>query len=210
MPPSASRRISAAHVAHARRVEAGRRLVEHEQARRAQQRRGDPEPLAHAVRVAARLVARAAGEVDRVERGVDPAARVAAVERGHHLEVLAAAQVRVEARRLDEAGDAVERARALGLRVAPEQPHAAGVGADEPEQHPQRRRLAGAVGAEVAVDVAGPDRQVDAVDRDDVAVALDEARAPRSGGASPSIRSALIARAPPPRPRPAGPSRSTV
>ena len=42
-----------AHVAHAGRVEAGRRLVEQQQLRLAQQRRGDAEPLAHAVRVAA-------------------------------------------------------------------------------------------------------------------------------------------------------------
>ena len=93
---------------------------------------------------------------------------VAAVERGHQLEVLAAAQVRVEARRLDEAGDAVERARALDAagrgRTAS---RAALVGPDQPEQHPQRRRLAGAVGPEVAVDVAGADRQVDVVDRGD-------------------------------------------
>jgi hypothetical protein len=125
-------------------------------------------------------VARAVGEVDRVQRRVDPAARVAAVQRGHHLEVLAAAQVRVEARRLDEARDAVEGAGTLDVRVAPEQAHAAGVGADEAEQHAHRRRLPGAVRAEVAVDVAGPDGQVDAVDREHVAIALDEA--PRRDG----------------------------
>ena len=85
-------------------------------------------------------------------------ARVAAVERGDQLEVAAARQVRVEARRLDEAGDAVEGARALEQRVAAEQLRRALVGPDQPEQHPQRRRLAGAVGAEVAVDVAGARR----------------------------------------------------
>src|SRR5256885_3568079 len=41
-----------AHVAHACRIETGRRLVEEKQARRAQERRRDPEPLAHPVRVA--------------------------------------------------------------------------------------------------------------------------------------------------------------
>ena len=45
-----------AHVAHPARVEAGRGLVEDQQARAAQQRRGDAEALAHAVRVAADAV----------------------------------------------------------------------------------------------------------------------------------------------------------
>jgi hypothetical protein len=48
------------------------------------------------------------------------------------------------------------------------------VGPDQAEQHPQRRRLAGAVGPEVAVDVARADREVDVVDGRDLAVALDQ------------------------------------
>ena len=58
-----------------RRVEAGRRLVEQQQARLAQQRRGDPEPLAHPVRVAADPVLGAVGELDDLERLVDPRRR---------------------------------------------------------------------------------------------------------------------------------------
>ena len=108
--------------------------------------------------------------------------RAVAVERRAQLEVAPAGQVRVEARRLDEARDAVER-RHAGLRVAAEQPHAARGRADEAEHHPQRRRLAGAVGPEVAEDVAGQHGEVDAVDRDELAVALDEA-ADLDGGAS--------------------------
>src|SRR5207302_2887544 len=45
-----------AHVAHAGRVEAGSGLVQEEQLRLPQKRRGDAEPLAHPVRVAADLV----------------------------------------------------------------------------------------------------------------------------------------------------------
>ena len=61
------------------------------------------------------------------------------------------------------------------MRVAPEQPHRCPrVGRIRPEHHPQRRGLAGAVGTEVAVDVAGLDGEVDAVDGHDLAVALDE------------------------------------
>ena len=163
-----------AHVPHAGRIEAGRRLVEQQQARRAQQRPGDAEALAHAVRVAADLVLRAVGEVDGVEHLADAAFGAFAVERRHELEVAAPAEVRVEARRLDEARDAVEGAGALEQRIAAEQPRRALVGPDKPEQHPQRRGLSGPVGAEVAVDVAGPDGEVDMVDGRDLAVALDE------------------------------------
>ncbi len=102
-----------AHVAHARGVEPGRRLVEQQQPRIAQQRPGDAEALLHAVRVAADLVVTSRVQVDGVQRVVDPLGRVAAVQRRHQFEVLAAGQVRIEARRLDEAGDAVQGARPL-------------------------------------------------------------------------------------------------
>jgi hypothetical protein len=108
------------------------------------------------------------------ERLVDPARRSAAVQRGAQLEVAAAGQIWVEARRLHEAGDAVERTRALDQRVAPEQSSGARGWPDQPEQHAQRRGLAGAVRPEVAVDVARADGEVDAVDREHVAVGLDE------------------------------------
>ena len=98
-----------AHVAHAGRIQAGRGLVEQQQPRIAQQRRGDAETLAHAVRVAADAVALAVGQLDDVQRLVDPRRGVAAVERREQLEVLAAREVRIEARRLDEARDAVQR-----------------------------------------------------------------------------------------------------
>ena len=77
----------AAHVAHPARVEAGGGLVEQQQPRLAQQRRGDPEPLAHPVRVAADPVLGAVGQLDGLERLVDPRRRAAAVERGQQLEV---------------------------------------------------------------------------------------------------------------------------
>ena len=121
-----------AHVAHARRVEAGRRLVQQQQARAADQRAGDAEALAHAVGVAADAILRPAGEVDGVERRVDLRARVAAVERRHQLEVLAAREVRVEARRLDEPRDALEGAHAVDHRIPAEQPGAPPLGRISP------------------------------------------------------------------------------
>ena len=74
-PPDAASRMS--------RIPAGSRpvcrLVEDQQARVAEQRRRDPEPLAHAVGVAADPVAGTVGQVDVVEHLVDPRRRVAAV-----------------------------------------------------------------------------------------------------------------------------------
>ncbi len=75
----------------------------------ADQRGGDPEPLAHPEGVAADAIARAIEQADLVERLVHAAPRRAAIERGEHAQVLAAGEVRVEGRRLDEAGDAAER-----------------------------------------------------------------------------------------------------
>jgi hypothetical protein len=66
------------------------------------------------------------------------------------------------------------RPRALRERVAAEQPHRARVRADEPEQDPHRRGLAGAVRAEEPVHVAGADGEVDAIYRQHIAVALHE------------------------------------
>ena len=60
-----------AHVAHPGRVEARGGLVEDQQARPAQQRGGDPQALAHAVRVAARPGARRAGSARRRQHLVD-------------------------------------------------------------------------------------------------------------------------------------------
>src|SRR5205085_10772159 len=106
---------------------------------------------------------------------LDARARVAVVVVGEQAEVPPAREVGIEARALDEAGDAVERRRAVGERVAPEELHRALRRPDQAEHHPQRRRLARAVRAEVAEDVAPLDGQVDVVDGDDLAVALDEA-----------------------------------
>src|SRR4029077_6053171 len=71
-----------AHVAHSRRIEPGGRLVEQQQLRGAQQRRGDAEPLSHTVRVTTDTILRAVAQVDDVEHLVDPRGSAAAVEVG--------------------------------------------------------------------------------------------------------------------------------
>src|SRR6059058_2169935 len=163
-----------AHVAHARRVETGRRLIEQEETRLPEERRGDPETLTHAMRVAADLVLRAVSQLHRLEHRLDPGAGARLVVIGEQPKVAAAGEVRIEPRPLDEPGHALERPRTFNHRVAAEQPDAAVRRTDQPEHHPQRRRLSGAVRAEVAEDVAGSDCEVDPGDGDDVSVALDE------------------------------------
>ena len=150
-------------------IEAGGGLVEDQQPRTAQQRRRDPQALAHAVRVAADPVLGARAQLDDLEHLLDPARRAVAVERGQQLEVLARAQVGVEAGRLDESGDTLQRPCALAHRVATEQLDGALGGRDQAERHAQRGRLAGAVGPEEPVHVAGADVQVDVVDREHLA-----------------------------------------
>ena len=100
--------------------------------------------------------------------------RRAAVKGSEQLEVLPAREVTVEVRGLDEAGDAVESLRRLSLRVTAEQADLAAVGRDQAEEDAHRRRLAGAVRAEEAVDVADTDGEIDIAHRDDSAIALDE------------------------------------
>ena len=79
------------------------------------QRRGDPEPLPHPVRVPADLVLRAVRELDEVEHLVDARRRSSAVEVGEQAKVAAPGEVRVEARAFDEAGDTVERTGSVGV-----------------------------------------------------------------------------------------------
>ena len=146
-----------AHVTDPAGVEPVGRLVQDQQPGLAQERDGEPEPLAHPLRVAADPVTGPLAQLDELEQLLDPAATVAAVEGREQLEILAPAQIGIEVRRLDEPGHAVERFGQLVLRVAPEQTGRPGVRAHEPEQDAHRRRLSGAVGAEKAVDVPVPD-----------------------------------------------------
>ncbi len=191
MPSDSKPLHELAHVAHACRVEAGRGLVEQQQLRVAQKRSGDAEPLPHPVRVAADAVLAAIAQLDDVEHLLDARARDATVEIAEQVQVAAAGQIRVEARALDETGHAVQSTRSVDQRVAAEETRLALGRPDQPEQHPQRGRLAGAVRAEVAEDVASIDRQVDVVDGDDVAVALDQSsRFERRRVAHPSDRAA--------------------
>ena len=107
IPRAARSRNKLAHVAHPGGVEARRRLIQQQQARLAEQRRGDAQALAHPVGVAADLVLGAIAKLDDLERLVDPRPRRRRRRARRKLEVGAAAQVGIEARRLDEARHAL-------------------------------------------------------------------------------------------------------
>src|SRR5581483_9394806 len=57
----------------------------------------------------------------------------------------------------------------------PEQPNRPLSGTDQPEHHAQARGLAGAVGPQVPVYVAGVDREINACDSFQLSVTLDQA-----------------------------------
>ena len=125
----------------------------------AQQRGGDPEPLAHPGRVAAHAIIGPLGETDALERASRSGPRPDACRRRAApaaCRFARAAQVRVEARVLDEAADAVQGGRSrVGRARRPSSSIRPGIGSDQPEQHPQQRRLAGAVGPEQPAHLAG-------------------------------------------------------
>ncbi len=132
----------------------------------AQQGGGQAEPLAHAERVALHPAVPGHPEPDLVEHRGDPVP-AAAARRPHgveQLEVRPPAQVRVRRGALDQRADLREHRRGRARHRLAEHLGLAGGGEHQAEQHPDRRRLARAVGAEEAVDVAGAHVEVDAVD----------------------------------------------
>jgi hypothetical protein len=90
-------------------------------------------------------------------------------------QVLAAAQVGMEARLLDDRADARQRRLALGWKRPSQEAHLPRRRPRQPEQKADQRRLAGAVGPEEAEGAAGRHVQVDAVDGAALAEALAEA-----------------------------------
>ena len=167
-----------ADLGDALRVEPVGRLVEDQQFRTTQQRTGQPQPLPHAQRVRPDRPAADAGQPDLLEHlhhpglpGPPSAARAGSVQ---DRQILPAGQVAVGGRTLDQRTHPRQHAPALARHPRPEHLDLAGGRQDEAEQHPDGRRLARAVGAQEAVDVARPDVEVDAVDGPDPPVALDQ------------------------------------
>ena len=179
-----------ADVDDAVRVEAVRGLVEDHQLRPPEERRGDPEPLAHAGREPSRLplgcVRR--GRPDRAPREPRPSRREFgdSPREPEETQVVDRGEVRVERGSLHEGADAIEDGPPGRYRLAEERRDTARR-PDQPEEHPDRGRLAGPVRPEEAVHAARRHAQIDAGHRLDVAEALDQARR-RDDGTGPRCR----------------------
>ena len=136
------------------------RLVQNEQPGAPQHGRGQAEPLAHPEGVAADLLARRSGQAHRLDRLVNEAVRVTAVESGQDGQVLPPGQVGIEPRGLDEPAHPVQPA-GPGLGPgAPEKPQGSLVRQDQAEESGEQRGLASAVGTEQPVHDARTDEQV--------------------------------------------------
>ena len=101
-PLGGQRAQEVAQPADALRVQAVGRLVEHEHRRVAEQRGGEPEPLAHAEGELADLPARAAAARSTVREHLVGAALREAGRRGEHPQVVAGGAARVEAGGLEQ------------------------------------------------------------------------------------------------------------
>ena len=163
--PGGERAQEVAQPAHAFRVEPVCRLVEDQQLGVAEQRGGEPEPLAHAERVPLDAAASRRVELDQPQHLLDPRVAADPTARAERAQVVAARAARVEVGRLEHRADPQRGPleRRVGLA---EDERAAARRRREPEQHPQRRRLAGAVRAEEAGDRARLEREREIVDRD--------------------------------------------
>jgi hypothetical protein len=150
------------------RVEAGRRLVEEEDAGLVHQRRGEVEAPLHAARIGADAAIGGGDEVDPLQQvvGAAPALRRRdTLQRRLQADQLAAGHQRVERRFLQgDADRGAHRPRLLDDVVAGDGGAAAG-GQQQRRQHPHGRRLAGAVGPEETVDLALLDRDLDPLHR---------------------------------------------
>ena len=151
-----------AHPEHALGVEAVDGLVEEQRRRVAEHRRGDAEPLAHAEREAADPLAR-----DRLEAGeLDDLAHALlaeAVRGGHREEVVLGGAAGVHGLRVEQRADLAERGTVLRVRLAVDRDTAL-ARAVEADDHAHGGRLAGAVRAEEAGDLAGAHGERDVVD----------------------------------------------
>ena len=178
MPSPIERADDLPHLVARARVEAGGRLVEEHQPRGDDDARGDVEPAPHAAGVVLDLAAGGVGDAERVEQLVGAVlrrpARVAEQPR-HQDQVLAAGEVLVDGGELPGEADEAAHRVGLGDDVVPEHARAAAVGDQQRGEHLDRGGLAGAVGAEHAVDGAAGHGEVDAVDGAGRSEGLDEA-----------------------------------
>ena len=145
------------------RVEAGGRLVEDQQLGRRRQARDQRHLLPVALRVGAGPLRGV--ELEAPDELVPSTLVDVAAEAGEQVDHLAAGELGPQAHVAGHVGEAAVQLDGVPPRVAPEQLHVTGVGAQEAEQHADGRRLARAVGTEEAVHLARLHHEVEAVER---------------------------------------------
>jgi hypothetical protein len=132
------------------------------------EREREVESALHAAGVAADAPVGRAGEPDAAQqlvRAGRPVAPRDAVQRHLQLEVVAPREQRVERGLLERCADRAPDARPLANDVVAAHPRRPGGRRQQRREHVHGRRLARAVRAEEAVDLARGDREVDPVDR---------------------------------------------
>ena len=156
-------------------IEAGRGLVEEEDAGRVHERKREVEAALHAAGVAAHLAVRGVGQADALEQlgaAADALALGQAVQRGLEAQVLATRQQRVERGLLEGGADRLAHVRAVADDVVAGNARGARGGRQQRGEHEHGGRLAGAVRAQEAIDLARLDAEVDPVHRADAALEL--------------------------------------
>ena len=177
MPSAARSWISLPEIAAGLGIDARRRFVEQQQARRVQRAARERQALLPAARQRSRelLCALRRGRAARASPRPPPCAGDTLVDPCDEIEVLLDRQVVVEAEALRHVPDfALDR---LGLlpQVVAEAGPAALVGRQQPAKHADRRRLAAAVRSQEAENLAALDANREVVDDRAAAVALGEA-----------------------------------
>ena len=161
------------------RIEAGRRLVEEEHARRDDERCGDVEPPPHAAGIGLHLLRRRVGKIEGGEQLVGAGFRRRGREspRGGRAAARFSRPVRSSSSEANWPVMAIEARTSCGAatRSWPITRRRARIRRRERRQHAHQRRLAGAVRAEDGEDHAARNVEVDPVDGAHVAEALDQA-----------------------------------
>ena len=163
----------AAHVASRGRVEPLGRFIEKQDAGIVHQRSGDEQPLLHAARVGPDPAGGGVHQAHALEK-LRHTCRWRPVELGEQLQVLAARLALVEVLLFEH--QVYERLHLLALArdVVAGDARVAARRAGAPRQHADGRRLAGAVVAEQAQDLAFSHAEADLIDRTHFAVVLRE------------------------------------
>ena len=160
------------------RIEAGGRLVEQQDARRAHEAGAEVEPAPHATRVVLDRAVGVVGQEDLGEHGIGGGAgpgSIVAEQPGDHHEVLAAGERRFDRRAL--AGEADDATDLIGMldRIDAGDVQRSGVGLQQGRHCPDQRGLAGTIRAEHGGDLSGGGDEVETVEGVDVAVVLGDA-----------------------------------